>query len=87
MLYNIFNPDPSFNPFNQPKIPQTPFQIVFTDRDYCSRYCLPSNTMVTVTHVRYCFETKQTRFSLLGALFDFPWEENHCQIVPFCYSN
>lgn len=67
------------------EFPAVPFQIVLIDKEYCKRYCLPVNTLVTVTNVRYSIERKEIRYSLLDAMFDFPWNEDSCEIL-FIYS-
>lgn len=69
------------------RFPEQPFQLVLIDKKYCDRYCLPYNTAVTVTHVRYSIERKEIRYSLLDAMFDFPWNEDSCEVIHLYSSN
>lgn len=67
--------------------PDVPFQMTITNRKYCKRYSLPFQTMLTITQVRYSIKHKQIRYSLLDALFDFPWDEEACETIDLFLPN
>jgi hypothetical protein len=64
---------------------KVPFQILLLDSNYSKRYCLPQNRTLIVTHLRY--SKNDLRYSLQDELFDFPWDENACEILHMFYPN
>lgn len=69
------------------EFPNVPFQIAILDANYCRRYSLPYMTALTVTSIRYSIKHKEVRYSLLDAVFDFPWDEKSCEPLNLYFPN
>lgn len=85
MSYREFNSNEVHG--NNIMFPSVPFQMVILDRSYAQKYCLPYKVVLTVTHIRYSIRHKEIRYSIVNALFDFPWKDESCEVIAMYHTN
>jgi hypothetical protein len=61
--------------------PPVPFQAIVKNKEYARKYALAEKKILVVTDVYYDQKEARIKFSVLEALFDFPWCENGLEIL------
>jgi hypothetical protein len=72
---------------NLKNCPKVPFQMYVSDLEYAIKYNLPFKQVLTCTDKRFIINKKQVRYTIIEAIFDFPWKDDSLQILNVCSTN